>query len=456
MHAASKVLPPGMHIAQRWRAKFLRILPIALIIPYLLILFALFVLWPVNWQIFRAEHWFWLTTYVLATYTMIAVGFWFGSAPGRTVTVPRQKLRDFVIVAGAGAAFILLFPTSIVYTGRWPWEVLGVLGDQGEAYRTLQEQLELTTGERGYIALARAFVAPLTFAVLPLGLIHWNSLSWFKRSAVGLAVATVILLSLLRGTDREFVELIIIGSGAMMVSLGRSSGVGVQIFAQFARRYWLLLVAGLILFTVAATLFSDRKSDRLGNIENRTAACVNTSKICADLDAPGIRWMPQQARFATSLFILSSSSGFYGLAIAMEKEWRPTYGVGHSPATLAVYELITGDDEMERRTFTYRNGFEGWSELNYWSTLMTWIANDVGFGGALIVILAIAYMFGVTWRDATLGRSDAAAVLFCAILISMFYLSANNQLLGSYDGYFVIAGWTILWFREKRKRLTIA
>jgi len=91
--------------------------------------------------------------------------------------------------------------------------------------------------------------------------------------------------------------------------------------------------------------------------------------------------------------------------------------------------------------------------LNYWSTLMTWIANDVGFGGALIVILAIAYMFGVTWRDATLGRSDAAAVLFCAILISMFYLSANNQLLGSYDGYFVIAGWTILWFREKRKRL---
>ena len=453
MHAPSAAFSHGTLVGQRWREKFLRVLPITLIIPYLLVLYGLFLLWPVNWQIFRPEDWFWLSAYVLATYTMVGVGFWFGSAPGNTVTVPLERLRDFVIVAGAALGFMLMFPTSIVYTGRWPWEVLSVIGQQGEAYRTLQEQLELTTGERGYVALARALIAPLTFAVLPLGLIHWNSLSWFVRGAVGLAVATVILLSLLRGTDREFVELIIVGSGAMMVSLGRSSEVGVQVFVQFIRKYWLLLAAGLILFTVAATLFSDRKSDRLGNIENRTAACVNTSKICADLDAPGIRWMPQQARFATSLFILSSSSGFYGLAIAMEKEWRPTYGVGHSPATLAVYELITGDEEMERRTFTYRNGFEGWSELNYWSTLMTWIANDVGFGGALIVILAIAWLFGVTWRDATLGRSDAAAVLFCAILITMFYLSANNQLLGSYDGYFVVAGWMLLWFREKRKRV---
>ena len=37
------------------------------------------------------------------------------------------------------------------------------------------------------------------------------------------------------------------------------------------------------------------------------------------------------------------------------------------------------------------------------------------------------------------GNSDPAAVLFCALMITMFYLTANNQLFGSYDGYFVAA-----------------
>ena len=223
----------------------------------------------------------------------------------------------------------------------------------------------------------------------------------------------------------------------------------------FVRRYWPIVIVGVLFLTMAASLFAERKSERLGNVENRTVACVNTSNICADLDAPLIRWMPQNARFATSLFILSTASGFYGLEIAKEKEFTPTYGVGHSPASLAVYELLTGDTEMARRTYTYRNGFDGWSELNYWSTLMTWLANDLGFPGTLVAILFIGWIFGRTWRSATVGNSDPAAVLFCALMITMFYLTANNQLFGSYDGYFVAAGWAFMWMIEKRRQVVM-
>ena len=428
---------------------WVRLLPMALIQIYLAILFLLFLVWPINWQIFHAADWAWLSLYVISCYVLLAVGYLLATGRVRRVAQPLKRI-DWIIISGAVISFALMFPISQVYTGRWPWEVIAVAGEQGEAYRNLQETLDETTGQRGVIAAIRALFAPLTFAVVPLGLIYWDKLTWFQRGFVGLAIVVTIVISLLRGTDREFADLVIVGTGAMLVALGRAKMASGQPLSYFAKKYWVILAGGFLFVAVAAQLFSDRKSERLGGVDNRITACVNTSNICADIDAPLISWMPLQARFASSLFILSSSSGFYGLQIAMEKDFQPSYGVGHSPATLSVYELITGDDQLKRRTYTYRNGFEGWSELNYWSTLMVWIANDVGFGGALIVILAIGYLFGATWRSATLGRSDAAAVLFCALMITMFYLTANNQLLGSYDGYFIFVAWLIIWLREKR------
>jgi len=427
----------------------MRLLPLILVLAYLCTLFLLFLIWPINWQIFHAADWTRLIAYVLGCYALIAAGYMLGTGPVRRVAEPIRHL-EWIIIAGALVSFALLFPISRIYTGRWPWEVMAVIGQQGEAYRSLQEQLDQTTGQRGAIAFVRAVFAPLTFAVVPLGLVYWAKLTWIQRGFVALSIATTILISLLRGTDREFADLTIVGLGALLIAVARSKTEAAGSLMLFVRRYWPIVILGVIFLTMAASLFSERKSERLGGVQNRTVACVNVSNICADIDAPLIAWMPLEARFATSLFILSSASGFYGLGIAMEKDFQPSYGVGHSPATLAIYELATGDDELKRRTYTYRNGFEGWSELNYWSTLMTWIANDVGFGGTLIVILTIGWLFGRTWQSATLGGSDAAAVLFCALMITMFYLTANNQLLGSYDGYFIVGAWAVVWMREKR------
>lgn len=432
----------------------IRTMPLILTMAYLFTLLALFLVWPINWQIFHAADWARLIAYVLACYGLIAAGYMLATGPVRRVAEP-FKYTEHVIIAGAVAAFVLLFPISRVYTGRWPWEIMSVIGQQGEAYKNLQEQLDQTTGQRGLVALVRAVFSPLTFAVIPLGLVHWARLTWSQRGFIALSVLVTIMISLLRGTDREFADLVIVSLGALMIAIARSKSETSGAIMVFIRRYWPVVIVGVLFVTMAASLFTERKSERLGGIENRTAACVNTSNICADIDAPLIRWMPLEARFATSLFILSSASGFYGLEIAMEKDFRPTYGVGHSPAALAVYELLTGDREMARRTYTYRNGFEGWSELNYWSTLMTWIANDLGFPGTLAAMLFLGWIFGRTWRSATTGNSDAAAVLFCALMITMFYLTANNQLLGSYDGYFVVAAWALLWLVEKRHQVVM-
>ncbi len=221
------------------------------------------------------------------------------------------------------------------------------------------------------------------------------------------------------------------------------------------RRYWRHALIAAVFLYVAQGLFTERKDARLGGYVSRTAVCANSSHICADLDNPWISWLPQRQRFGLTLFILSTCSGYYGLDLALEKPFESALGVGHSPAALSLYEVATGDAGPHFRTFTYRNGADRWPEDYYWSTLMTWIANDTGFPGSFAVLGLIGFGWGLWWREATAGFSDPAAVLFSLATMMMFYLPANNQVFASYDGYFVSAVWLAIWIWHRfRARLS--
>jgi len=189
----------------------------------------------------------------------------------------------------------------------------------------------------------------------------------------------------------------------------------------------------------------------LGGYVSRTAVCANDSHICANLDNPWISWLPQPQRFGLTFFILSTCSGYYGLELALEKPFESSLGIGHSPASLSIYEAITGDPSIHMRTFTYRNAGDHWSEDYYWSTLMTWIANDVGFPGSILVLALIGYCWGRWWREATAGFSDPAAILFTLGTMMMVYLPANNQVFASYDGYVVFACWLSIWIVHRHR-----
>jgi hypothetical protein len=441
---------------QRGRAAVvpLQDLPLVVGMSYLTAIFVLFLTWPIDWPIFGDLSWARLIAYVSLCYAAIASACVMGRS-GSAANVPLQPFRStrLVVVGGAIAAVVLLFPTSVIYTGRWPWQILEALRDQGDAYRSLYDQLLATDGQRGPIALARALAAPLTFAIIPLGMLNWGRLDWFARGCVAVAASCSITLSILRGTDREFADLFIVVGSTLFVLMGRQSQVGGRVLA-LIKRYWLPAVLLALFVWVAIGLFTDRKTSRLGGYENRVVVCANSSRICADIDAPLIAWMPTEQRFATSLFVLSSASGFYGLSLGMEQDFQPSWGFGHSPAAMAVADLVAGKDSVRPKTYTFRNTFQGWSDENYWSTLILWLANDVGFVGAVFVLALIGFVWGRAWRDATRRKSDPAAVMFCLVMIMIAYLPANNQVFALYEGYTVFAVWLIIWLRQPALRLS--
>lgn len=430
-------------------------LPLFAVMGYVALTFVLFLTWPIDWPIFSTWDWLVLSSYVLLCFFLLLAGAIAGSAGPTQLAAPLPAI-PLLLVAGAAASAALLVPSSLAYTGRGPWEVFDALQNQGDAYRRLQIQLYFGEGQRAFMVAMRVLAGPLTYAVLPLGVIHWRRIGWSGRAALAVTVVCSVVFSIMRGTDKEIADLFVIGVAALMVSLGRSLTMSDE-GARVARRYWFPSVAAVAFLLLAQGLFTERKGERLGGFENRSVVCANSSRICADIDSPAISWLPLRERFGLSVFILSTSSGYFGLHLALEKPFESSLGVGHSPAALSVYEALTGDEGPHRRTYTYRNGDDQWPEESYWSTLITWVANDVGFAGAVAVLALLGFAWGTWWREAAAGMSDPAAVLFVQATTMVFYLPANNQVFAAYEGYSIFFAWlAIWWWHRSRRRLFAA
>jgi hypothetical protein len=426
-------------------------LPLALVLGYVAATFLLFLIWPINWPIYYPEDWARLIAYVALCLLAIGGAAWTGSAGSARVTATLPFLSP-LLVLGALAAVALLGPTSYTYTGRPPWAVLDALRDQAAAYRRLQAQLSGAAGQHMSLALLRGAVAPLTYAVLPLGILNWRTIGWSGRIAVLVTAACSIVFSIMRGTDKEIADLFIAGASAFFVSYGRSRAAGRR-GGELLRRYWRWGLVALAFVYLAQGLYTERKDERLhGNRVAGTAVCANASHICADLDNPWIAWLPPRERFGVTIFIVSTCSGYYGLHLALDKPFESAFGVGHSPVALNLYEAITKDRTPHARTYTYRNGENGWPEDYYWSTLPTWIANDVSFPGAVLVLGIVGYLWGWWWREAAAGMSDPAAVLFAFTTTMLFYFPANNQMFLLADGYLVFAVWLAIWLWHRRSQ----
>ena len=414
--------------------------PIRVALTYLFFTLALFLFWPIDWPLSAWKRII-IVIYTIGCYGLFAAGY--VVATYSTPVLSNGPVSQRFIMWGAVSAVILLFPSAYFYAGRWPWQILDVIGDQREAYRGLQDTLAETAGQRTPIALLRGIFAPITFCVLPLGIIRWERLSWWLRAGVLATVACSIIFSVLRGTDREFADILIVGVSAYLVRIARGDSSGIALI----KRNWKAAVALVLFVYVAGNLFTERKSARLGQT---TSVCAIGSGVCADLGNPAIAWMDERTLFGSSIFAVSVAQGYYGLALGMDQPFKSTFGLGHSPALTGIYVRATGDKKFETRSFTYRNAFEAWPPESFWSSMMIWFANDISYLGVLPLMYFIGAYWARRWKNATLGESDAAAVLFSLLCVMIAYMPANNQIFATFDGYFIIAFWFIM---EVRARL---
>ncbi len=262
----------------RQRRTGYRYWPLTFILSYLIATYLLFLLWPITWHINDISRWITLSAYVGSCFLAISVGFIIfqrGAAVVRTFTAWRR-----VIFAGSILSITMLFPLSYLETGRWPTKVLDALQDQKLAYTIFQEQNYYGNVSNVAVSVAEALSSPLTFAVLPLGILYWKRLSPTFRGLVVATILSAVVFSLMRGTDREIANLFIVAGSSVLVAIARDVH---RNGASLLRRYWRPIAAIIIFAFVAASVFTDRREGRLGAIDE---ACAIGTGVCADLESP--------------------------------------------------------------------------------------------------------------------------------------------------------------------------
>ena len=432
--------------------KFTRIqrLPIRLVIFYIAATVFAFIFGPFDWSI---DNWTTLLGFLAATTLALWLGF--RRAVERTAAGTSFVGWRHVITLGAVASLIILFVAAPVYTGRTPWEVLDALRDQGAAYRALQDQLELTAGSRGSIALARILTWPLVFAVFPLGLLHWAEMSTRLRLFMLATIGAIVVSSILRGTDREIADLTAVAGSAGLVAFARKATHEGMTWRSVLRRYRVVIVVSVVVLGIAVSLFAQRKAERYHDL---TAICLagndNTpNELCADLDHPLFRLLDERQGFTAAMAMAYFTQGYYGLALALTlDDFRSTWGLGNAPFAMTAYTRWTGDEELYKRSYTYRLREIGWSDEHHWSTMFPWIANDISFPMVPVFMLLIGGLLGGSWRDAVFARNDCAVVVFALLMLMMGYLPANSQVTLVPDHLFALIVWIFVWRLTRRPR----
>lgn len=431
-------------MARRASGVMVRHAPFAVVFFYVVVSTIIFWFGPMPWPVTNVLE---MVAFQLAAMIFLVLGY---LSAGKAATNRHPINLRPIFLIGIIGVIALQIPLTLTYTGKYPWDVFSAILDQRMVYEDMLEQLVSTQGERFYVPLVRSVVMPLFLASVGYGLLNFRCLSRFQKILLLVGVLCPIDLSLLRGTDKEIADLIIIICGFLLVAycrrvVGARQG---QLFVSFnLRRFATIAFVVFLLFLI---FFSYRKFERLGGAID---FCIMDGLICADYSGPVLSLLPDFVAFGYAMISAYLTNGYYGLSLALELPFESAYGLGHSSALLSLYERISESTALFDRTYTARILESGWDHRYYWSSLYTWLANDVHFVGALIIVGLLARWFRQAWLDAVYARNDLAAVVFVLLCIAFLYLPANNQLAQTFDLYFAFIGTFLVWkFRRGRAR----
>jgi hypothetical protein len=425
----------------------LRYLPLGGVMSFLLLTMILFFMGPFDWPMHNYEV---LSLFLFCVSFAIVCGYSLGvSAPARVGPLPYWR-RLFIL--GAICSCVMIFPSAYVYTGKWPWEAVLTLFDQGQAYREFQARLQELDGQRGPIVLARTLTHWVSYAVIPIAVFRWRDLDLTMRLLLVGTIVSATIFSLLRGTDQGTFDIGFLIAMSVLVAVARECMKAGRSFGSFFKTKVgvFVAVAAVLFVALAFTAFIDRKTQRYdGNI---TDLCIGEDQhICINSNKGLAVGLGEVGRFALGIVTTYTSNGYYGLALSLEREFDSTMGIGHSIALTRIYEAATDDKKLYENSFTYRLRADGWSDLYVWSTMYTWIANDVGFPMTVVIVGLLAWLWGSSWRDAVRGDNDAAGIVFCMLTQTFMYSPANFQLALGTDTYAALLIWLGLWYYSARQ-----
>ena len=413
-----------------------RLVPIIFFLTYLTATVLIFAFGPWPYRIKDGTK---LYTFLTAAHLALLAGYLSvigRSGQGYSGRWPVKRL----VAVSLGVNLAILYPSAMFRVGRLGGHLIRGTVSLGDAYASSgAARLEGTP----VIEYIRFFLGPWLALTLPLGVFYWNFLSKEVRVLWVLWVLGFMGTYVLMGTNQGFAYIVLLCPWLVAASH----------FAGITRLQWnrkiALSVAAAILFVLFFLFFTETQSTRGGgSVATRYSRAGN---IWAD-DG---NFMVRNLSGKSKRFVLSLASylshGYYGLYLALNKPFVPTFGVGNSYFLTRQAVRLTGDKALAQAPYPMRIEREGWYAYGLWSSIYPWIASDVSFPGTLLVVFLIGRVFALCWLDTLQGANPFAVAMFAQFVIMLFYFNANNQCLHAGEGFAAFSILLILWLTTRRR-----
>lgn len=260
----------------------------------------------------------------------------------------------------------------------------------------------------------------------------WPGLSRLKKVLGSLVAIFPIVSGVCVGTNKPVFDVAFVFATLLAVHLFMTPR-GARLAFIKARRGLILLTA--FIFVFAGAYFHHTMNARAPGLEY--AKSLSSTPGAVRLK-PGFQAYCENSGEMTAkgchLFSIGAiylTQGYYGMSLSLDIPLESTYGLGHSKFTTDALRKYVGVDLTPR---TFQQKIHGqWSSTGQWHSAYSQWANDVGFPGVALVMLALGFYACAIWASA-LATHNAAAVCSIPLLATLiFFIPANNQVFNIFE-----------------------
>jgi hypothetical protein len=414
-----------------------RLLPITFFVTYLSFTVWLFAFGPWAWPI---DHAVTLYLFLAGAHLALLLGYLSAAFAQPRGYRGRWSLKQLVLVSLA-VNLLLLLPTSAFRTGSAIPHVLNGLNDPGESYYTTNVMRGQGGGPAEY---ARILLGPLLGLLLPLTVFYWRELPRLVRLLALVSVLGFLAIYVAIGTNKAIADFVLLIPCLIVASACAG-------YVRLTRRR--VAVASVLSVVLATLFFLFFSNTQLGRLKTSDAVgYLPNIGLRADPDNILLRNASPNVRIGILGLTSYVSQGYYGLSLALDQPFVPMFGVGNSMFLYFNAEKVTGDSRIENLPYPVRvERSHGWGAYLNWSSIYPWLASDVSFPGAILVVFLIGRLFAMSWLDTVRGDNPFAVAMLAQFVIMIFYFPANNQMLQTGEALTGFYGIMILWLMTRQK-----
>nr|WP_315463759.1 hypothetical protein [uncultured Rhodoferax sp.] len=418
---------------------------------------------PVEWPIHN-EGDFWTLNALYLIMFLVGYGaamwkrHWWGGY-GSTLSSRGLTERFFWPIWGCALLVVLIghrnltagrsyIPTTLIF------EIISGLTDPHRAYDyKLSEEAKGNFSGNPPITLLYGALAFSKLLLVYMLVSSWSNLSLLKKFlGVGVALFPVVS-GVCVGTNKPVFDVAFVFSTLFLAQVSMTPRAERPAFIK-ARRVPILLAVCAIVF--AGWYFKHSMNARAPGLglaagQSTSAGVVRLRPGFQDYCESNGEWTAKGCSFV-AVGVIYLTQGYYGMSISTGFPLETTYGLGHSRFMTDALQKYLGIDLKPR---TYQQRIRGqWGANGGWHSAYSEWANDVGFVGVALVMLALGFYVSAIWISALVTHNVAAVCSLPLLVILIFFIPANNQVfnllesLASFVVLFIV--WVASLVRGKR------